>query len=35
MEAKSSCSGSARGGIHEHGEWEVVGGGEAKVFAPT
>ncbi len=35
MEARSSSSancGNARGGIHEHGEWEVASGGQAKVL---
>jgi hypothetical protein len=35
MEEKSSSSGgcgSVGGGIHEHGEWETVGGGQAKVL---
>jgi hypothetical protein len=35
MEARSSSSGgcgSARGGIHEHGEWEAASGGQTKVL---
>jgi hypothetical protein len=35
MEARSSSSGScgsARRGIHEHGELKVAGGGQAKVL---
>jgi hypothetical protein len=35
MEARSSSSGgcgSTGGGMHEHGEWEVVGGFQAKVL---
>jgi hypothetical protein len=35
MEVRSSNSGgcgSAGGGIHEHGEWEVASGGQAKVL---
>ncbi len=35
MEAKSSSSGgcgSIGGGMHEHGEWEVAGGSQAKVL---
>jgi len=35
MEARSLSNGGCgrtRGGMHEHGEWEVVGGGEAKVL---
>jgi hypothetical protein len=34
MEARFSSSGncvSVGGGIHEHGEWEVANGGQAKV----
>ncbi len=35
MEAKSSSTGSCGnswGGVHEHGEWEAVGGGQVKVL---
>jgi len=35
MEARSSSSGgcgSIGGGMHEHGEWEMTGGSQAKVF---
>jgi hypothetical protein len=35
MEARSSSSGgcgNAWGGIHEHGEWEAIGGGQANVL---
>jgi hypothetical protein len=35
MEARSSSSGdcgNAGGRTHEHGEWEVASGGQAKVF---
>jgi hypothetical protein len=35
MEAKSSSSGGCGNsweGMHEHGEWEAVGGGQAKVL---
>jgi hypothetical protein len=27
-------SASVWGGIHEYGDWEVVGGGQKKVFKP-
>jgi hypothetical protein len=35
MEARSSSTGgcgSIGGGMHEHGEWEAVGGSQAKVL---
>jgi hypothetical protein len=35
MEARFSNSGgygSVRGGVHEHGDWEVASGGQAKVL---
>jgi hypothetical protein len=35
MEAKSSSSGdcgNSWGGVHEHGGWEAVGGGQATVL---
>jgi hypothetical protein len=35
MESKSSTNGGCGNegeGVHEHGEWEVVGGGQKKVL---